>query len=73
MKHAYATEASLTLNVADNRLIVEIKDNGIGINTTQNNKFGNGLNTMRERLTKFGSALEIETMNGTKLVFKIGL
>ena len=73
MKHAKATEASLTFSIYDNKLIVEIKDNGIGINNAQNNKFGNGLSTMKERLAKFGSSLEIEPTNGTKLVFKISL
>jgi signal transduction histidine kinase len=73
VKHSGATEASLTFSVVSNTLITEIKDNGIGINTTRTSKFGNGLNTMKERLQKFGSHLEIEVNNGTKLVFKINI
>lgn len=80
VKHAYATEASLTFNVVENpdrtgqvMLYTEIRDNGKGINTNQINKFGNGLNTMKERLNRLGSYLEIEVNNGTKLVFKINI
>jgi len=73
IKHSGATEASLTFNVIENILFAEIKDNGIGINTTQANKFGNGLNTMKERLGKFGSDLKIEVNHGTKLVFNINI
>ena len=73
VKHSGATEASVTFSMIGNTLLTEIKDNGIGINTTQVNKFGNGLNTMKERLGKFGSDLKIEVNHGTKLVFKINI
>ena len=73
IKHSGATEASLTFNVIENTLTTEIKDNGSGISKTQINKFGNGLKTMKERLGKFGSDLNIEVNHGTKLVFKINI
>jgi signal transduction histidine kinase len=52
-------------------LVITIIDNGIGINLSQVNKFGNGLNTMKERLKKLESNLQIDVNNGTKLTFKI--
>jgi len=73
VKHSQATEASLTFNVTGHVLTIEIKDNGIGINAAVSNKFGNGLNTMKERLNKFGGKLEIEVNGGTKLIFKISI
>ncbi len=73
VKHSGATEASLTFNVIGNILHTEINDNGTGINTTQINKFGNGMNIMKERLKKFGGYLEIDTTIGTKLIFKINI
>ena len=77
MKHAHATEASLTFTIlpeaAGHILITEIKDNGVGIDTSKMDKFGNGLGTMKERLKKLGGTLEIIGDNGTKLVFKINI
>lgn len=73
VRHSMATETSLTFYFVDDFLYAEIKDNGVGIDTNQINKFGNGLNSMKERLNKYGSNLEIEVTNGTNLKFKIKL
>ena len=78
VKHSKATEASLTFYVEKDReepghfvLTTEILDNGVGIDSAHLNKFGNGLNTMKERLSKVGSNLKTEGNGGTKLVFNI--
>jgi ligand-binding sensor domain-containing protein/signal transduction histidine kinase len=78
VKHSKATEASLTFCVEKDRdepghivLTTEILDNGIGIDSTHPKKFGNGLNTMKERLGKVGSSLKIEGDRGTRLMFNI--
>jgi signal transduction histidine kinase len=55
VKHSKATETSLTFDFVDDILYAEIKDNGVGIDTNQINKFGNGLNSMKERLNKYGN------------------
>ena len=65
VKHSGATEAELSFDVKDNVLFTQIKDNGKGIDTSQINKFANGLNSMKERLNKYGSALKISVNNGT--------
>jgi len=71
IKHSGATEASLTFDIVGSKLITEIKDNGVGINVTSANRYGNGLSNMKARLNKFESDLEIEVNNGTKLVFRV--
>jgi len=73
VKHSRASEASLTFEVVENTLITTITDNGTGIDKDKINKFGNGLNTMKDRLKKYSSDLEIEGSNGTKLMFKINI
>jgi len=71
VKHSRATEASFVIDVVNKVLFIEIKDNGIGIDSDQINKFGNGLKSMKERLIKCGSELKIEVNNGTTLKFEI--
>jgi signal transduction histidine kinase len=71
VKHSRATEAALSLDVVSNLLFIEIRDNGIGIDSDQVNKFGNGLKSMKDRLNKCGSNLKINTNNGTTLIFEI--
>ncbi len=73
VKHSGATEASLTFNFIGNVLYTEIKDNGVGIDSNQTKKFGNGLNSMKERLKRYGSDLKIEVNNGTALKFEINV
>lgn len=78
VKHSRATEASLSFYIEKDHeepghfiLTTEILDNGVGIDSTHPNKFGNGLNTMKERLSKVGSNLKIERSGGAKLMFNI--
>jgi streptogramin lyase len=73
VKHSRATEAALSLDVVNEVLFIEIKDNGVGIDSDQINKFGNGLKSMKERLIKCGSELKIEVNNGTTLKFEINV
>ena len=74
MKHSRATEASLIIDLSElTNLVIEIKDNGIGIDAGKMNKSGNGITTMKERLKKFGGSLEMEINGGTRLLFKINI
>ena len=73
VKHSGATEAELSFDINDNVLITQIRDNGKGIDINQINKFGNGLNSMKDRLNKCGSNLKIEVSNGTSLRFEIDI
>ena len=73
IKHSRATEASLSLATVENTLIINIKDNGIGITIDSPNIYGFGLNSMKERLNKLGGTIEIRPGDngGTSITFKI--
>jgi signal transduction histidine kinase len=78
IKHSKASNArlSFTIDTSDGNssqftLVIEIKDDGIGIAGTNINKFGNGLKNMNERITKFGGRLDIDVNNGTRLLFRV--
>jgi two-component system, chemotaxis family, CheB/CheR fusion protein len=49
-KHAAAKAAAVTLEVADNRIHLSIKDNGAGFDTGAKHKGGIGLLSMKERV-----------------------
>jgi len=70
IKHSKATEAVISLNEKNEKLILSIKDNGVGntIKELQSLK-GNGLNNMKDRAALLGGKLEIrgETGKGTEI------
>ncbi len=81
VRHAQATRVKVSLKEVDNRLVLEISDNGIGFNPNSdfNNRFG--LKIVHERATSIGGKVEIISFlsSGTvvrleipKVVTKIG-
>ena len=68
-RHSQATEVTLNLacNVGDLKL--EIMDNGLGFDTTQTEKTGFGLQSMRQRIEQIGGTLSIysDPGEGTKI------
>jgi len=71
VKHSKAGKATLTLQIINNSLAIDIYDDGVGIDSNKLNKFGNGLTTMKKRLEKYGGSMGISVNNGTKLSFKV--
>ncbi len=72
MKHSKANEVSLSFTLSENMLITEITDNGKGFDTSNTNHFGNGIASMKSRLSKFEGKMEIQSnIYGTKVVFSI--
>ncbi len=65
LKHAKATEVSITLVRVDNGLTLYIQDNGTGINLDKLRQFGNGLKNMKKRMADIGIEFNIENKNGT--------
>jgi signal transduction histidine kinase len=61
-KHAGATRAGLTLSYAGNVVLLDIRDDGAGIQNPSGQGFG--LNSMRQRLRGVGGSLEIESAPG---------
>ncbi len=69
IKHAKATELSLTLNYTNNQLQICISDNGIGFNSEKTDNRGIGLSNIDKRAQLIGAKSEITSLlnEGTKL------
>lgn len=67
MKHSQATHLQIDISTKDNSLIIRVSDNGVGINTEQLRRFGNGLNNMRRRMESIGGSFQVES-NGQHCV-----
>lgn len=69
VKHSKATECTITLFEEQGKLIVQVKDNGIGL---QKNHDGNGILGMRERLALIDGMLKLNDVhNGTMLTIHV--
>ncbi len=71
-KHARATRVGITLSYLDDVVALDIRDDGVGFGADENSKDargGFGLESMRQRITQVGGALEIESEpgNGTAI------
>ena len=65
LKHAKATEVSITLVRVEDGLTLYIQDNGTGINMEKIRQFGNGLKNMRKRMADIQVDFSIENKDGT--------
>jgi signal transduction histidine kinase len=65
LKHAKATEVSITLVREENTLTLNIHDNGTGIDMNNLRQFGNGLKNMKKRMADIDIDFSIENKNGT--------
>ncbi len=74
-KHARATAVQITLSYMGDMVILDVQDNGVGINgaTPSSLSSGYGLQAMRERTAQLGGAVEIESVpgEGTTVVVSI--
>jgi signal transduction histidine kinase len=62
LKHAHATEVSISLEKQDNKIILEISDNGVGFDPASVETHGGlGLKGMKERAEQFGGDLQIQS------------
>jgi len=75
IRHAGATQVTVNLKGADDRIILEVKDNGRGISEAEmNNPSSMGLLGMRERASLLGGDFEIHRVPrgpGTRVVVSI--
>lgn len=61
VKHAHASSVDLRLDVRDDRLVVSVQDDGVGIPLERRNVSGaHGLASMRHRVRSLGGELTIE-------------
>ena len=72
LKHSQSSVVRVNVTVTD-RLIIEIQDDGVGINMEKLRKFGNGLNNMRKRMASIDGEFNIENSQGTRTVFNLAL
>ncbi|MBX3057686.1 MAG: sensor histidine kinase [Anaerolineae bacterium] len=74
-KHAQATAVQITLSYMTDMVILDVQDNGVGINGAAPSSLGGGygLQAMRERAAQLGGAVEIESEpgEGTTVVVSI--
>ncbi|MCW5921050.1 MAG: hypothetical protein KIS77_01810 [Saprospiraceae bacterium] len=71
VKHAQAERVSISFELKNDCLVVQVQDDGKGIELEKINQFGNGLHNMRQRLQDVGGEMRIENMDGTLLTFII--
>jgi signal transduction histidine kinase len=64
IKHAQATEIRVSLVCIDKTIVLEIRDNGRGFDTTGSFPGHLGLQSMRERAAQFGGTLAMESAVG---------
>jgi signal transduction histidine kinase len=76
-KHAQATDVQLTISYMDDVVILDVQDNGVGLNGAAPSPLsgGFGLQAMRERVEQCGGfvTLESDSGEGTTLVLSIPL
>ena len=72
VKHSQSSVVRINVVVAD-RLMIEIQDDGVGINMDKLRKFGNGLNNMKKRMASIDGEFNIENWQGTKTTFYLQL
>jgi signal transduction histidine kinase len=71
IKHAQAKHIKLNIIVEDEKLVLQIKDDGKGIIST--NEFGNGLRNMKENIEKIGGHFLIQSEYGVTITIEYPL
>jgi signal transduction histidine kinase len=73
VKHAHATQATLTLDCAENEIRLEIHDNGLGFDPAAEYPGHMGLQSMHERAAKHQGRIQIDSEpgKGTRIEFVV--
>ena len=64
VKHALVNEVQLTLQSTDEGLVLEVRDHGVGFDSSASFPGHLGLQSMRERAARLGAIVEIESETG---------
>jgi signal transduction histidine kinase len=72
LKHSQSSVVHINVTVQD-RMIIEIQDDGIGIDLEKLRKFGNGLNNMKKRMASINGEFNVENCQGTRTTFYLTL
>jgi signal transduction histidine kinase len=73
VKHARARQVSVRLRHLDGRLELAVTDDGAGYDAAQPPAHGLGLVGMRERVERFGGALEVDSTPGAGTTVRVSL
>ncbi len=75
VRHAKATKVWLRISVKNDSILVEVEDNGIGLDLRERSVGSDGIVNMRERLNAIGGVCEIrgEPQKGTTVRFQAPL
>jgi two-component sensor histidine kinase len=75
LKHAQATQVRISLAVEDSALKIVVTDNGCGFVLNGSHNGGDGLNNMRERLTRIGGRLDLQSKqnSGTRVELHVSV
>lgn len=68
IKHSQANTAFISLNEIHDRLVLRVKDNGIGFSESKLNEAGTGLHQIRIRLRSIGGEMKISREDGFTIV-----
>ncbi len=66
VKHSGAKKVHFDVNTL-NGILIQIKDDGKGLDTGQSSSLGNGLKNMKKRMEDIGGTFNIENNNGTSI------
>lgn len=69
VKHAKATEVAVRLTVAEGRIVLDVRDNGIGLAGEQG--AGRGLKNMKTRSEEVGGSFFTSSEHGTRIVSEL--
>ncbi len=73
MKHSQATQIKVDIAAKDQKLVIRVADNGVGIDTEKLRRFGNGLSNMRRRMESIDGQFKIENNGMCVLTFEAPL
>ncbi len=73
LKHSHATEVALHVEWSDDRLVLRIQDNGVGLADAPTRRFGNGLQNIRHRVREIGGEFDLENQPGGGLRAQVAL
>jgi signal transduction histidine kinase len=71
LKHSGATRAEVIFSVSGGQLTIVLSDNGSGILEGGQNRFGNGLRNMRNRMEAVNGLFTIESNGGAKVTLSL--
>jgi signal transduction histidine kinase len=64
VRHAEAKTASISLTLRDRLIVLEIADDGVGLDSRRSESGGLGLNHIRARASKLGGTLRVDAAPG---------